>query len=336
MRIHETTVSHPFRFARLAGVAFTLLSMLAAPLARGQSAQPYPNRPINVIVGYPAGGGLDSFCRTITTAVGQRMGQSFVVQNRPGAEGMVGLTSVARAAPDGYTLACVPHSMTQSPHMAPVQIDVLKDLTAVAHLVRWQFSIVVRADHPAMTLEDLIAQAKAKPGEVTVGLAGTSTRLTTALLEKGAGIKLLPVPYPGTAPVQQALLGGQVAVAVADTTFVGLMNAAAGARRVRALAVLADKRDPSMADVPAISEIVPGLNLAAWYGVVAPAGLPPDVLARLNAEFTAAANSPALKDQLAAKGWVPVTGTAQEFGQLIRSDYDRYGVVIRESGLGVK
>ena len=297
------------------------------------SAQPYPSKPISVIVGYPPGGGMDTFCRLVTAAVSSRLGQPMVVQNRPGVEGHLALTALARSAPDGYTISCVPHSMTQSPHMSPITIDVLKDLAPVARLAKWQFTLVVRGDHPAKTLPQFIALVKSKPGEISIGTAGAATRLTTALLEGSAGIKLLSVPFPGTAAVQTALLGGHVDAAVGDTTFATLRAVGDTGQPVRPLAVMADKRDPAVPNVPAISEFFPGLDPAAWYGIVAPSGTPSAIIDRLNAEFGAVVNALPLKEQLAARGWHVDTTTPQEFADLIRTDFNRYGVAVKESGM---
>lgn len=310
------------------------LALLGLTASAVVNAQAYPARTVNVIVGYPAGGGMDTFCRMVATAVSSRTGQPFVVQNRPGAEGHIGLTTVARATPDGYTISCVPHSMTQSPHMTPIGIDVQKDLAPVAKLARWQFALVARTEGGINSLTDFIAAAKAKPGTISVGTAGAATRLANALLEQRAEIKLLTVPFPGTSSVQTALLGGHVSAAVADTTIAKMATQqSAGPHALKLLAVMSAKRDPAMPDVPAIAEFLPGLDLSAWYGLVAPAGTPAEVISRLNTEFTAAVNSSPLKEQLAAKGWFAETSTADEFEKIVKADYARYGAVVRSTGM---
>lgn len=273
---------------------------------------------------------MDTFCRLVTQQVSQRLGQPLVVLNKPGVEGHLGLTAVARSAPDGYTISCVPHSMTQSPHMSPITIDVLKDLAPIARLARWQFMLVVRGEHPAKTLPDFIALAKEKPGTISVGSAGASTRLATALLEERAGIQTLPVPFPGTAAVQVAILGGHVDAAVGDATFATLRGVGDAQPRVRPLAVMAAKRDPNVPNVPAISEFFPGLDLAAWYGIVAPAGTPAQIIKRLNAEFTAVVNASPFKEQLAGRGWHADTNSPEEFAAQISADYERYGKAIQQ------
>jgi tripartite-type tricarboxylate transporter receptor subunit TctC len=325
---------HPlFRHLFIALAAGLALST-AAVQAQPQPA--YPSKPITVIVGYPPGGGMDSFCRQVTALVSVRLGQPMVVQNRPGADGNIGLTAVARSAPDGYTLSCVPHSMTQSPHTAALPIDILKDLTPIAMLTRWQFTLFVRADHPAKTLNELIAMAKARTGEVSHGTAGAASRLTAALLESRAGIRFMIVPFPGTAPVQTALVGGHIDSTMGDTTFAVLKAPDGQPARVRALVVMASKRDPGLPGVPAITEIYPDLDPAAWYGLIGPGGMPADVVERVNAEFNAVMNSSPLRQKFAERGWHSSTGSAAEFAKTVRDDYARYGAVIKEFGIGVK
>lgn len=315
--------SRTWRYRACCG-ALASIGLLAGATA---AAQTYPTRPITVIVGYAPGGGLDSFCRMMSTAVSARLGQPLVVQNRPGADGNIGLTAVAQAAPDGYTLSCVPHSMTQAVHMRPIDINILKDLAPVARLVTWHWNFLVRADNPAKTWPEFVAYAKAKAGQATFGTSGASARLTVALLEQKAGVSILPVPYTGTGPTVTALLGGHIDATVAAVAE-SLQHVRTG--NIRALAVLAPERVSMAPDLPAIGEYYPGFDPSAWYGVVAPAATPKPIIDRLHAEFIGAVNDPAFRKQLTDRGWYPRPGTPQQFGELIRSDYERYGPLIKQ------
>lgn len=303
--------------------------MLAAATSHGL-AQDFPNRSIRAIVAFSPGGGLDIFCRLVSQAVSQRIGQTIVVDNRPGANGEIGMRFLAEAAPDGYTIACIPHNITQNAQMSSSAPDIFTAMTPVAKLVNWNWSLAVRNDAPFKDFKSFLAFAKENPKKVKFGTSGASSRVTAAFIGKEAGVEFLDVPFPGAAPAITSLLGGTT-----DAAFVTLSEALAGrqAGQFTILASISEARNPLLSDVPAIGEYFPGVDLSAWYGIVAPPGTDAAIVSKLNQEFTAAVNDPKLKAELEKQGFFADTTSAEDFAKTIKFDYDRYGDVIKAIGL---
>jgi tripartite-type tricarboxylate transporter receptor subunit TctC len=319
-------LAYATRFKQLFAVVLGAIGLLQL-FSSTAAAQPYPNKPITVSVGYAPGGGLDSFCRMVMIAMSERMGQPMVVQNRPGADGHIGLSAVGKAAPDGYTLSCVPHSMTQSVHMKPLDINIFKDLAPVSLLVTWNWTLLVRPDLPVKNLQEFVASSTTRPTPYNFGTSGAAARLTAALLQNRSGAKLMVVPFTGTSPSLVAMMGGHV-----DASFAAYTEVAEFVKtgRLRALAVLAGQRISAAPDVPAITEFYPGFDPSAWYGLVGPGAMPKAIVDKLNSEFNAVLNEPGMSQKLSDRGWYPKTSTPQQFGELIRSDHERYGQVVKQ------
>lgn len=306
------------------------VSLMSTSLAFSED---YPNRPIRVVVAFPPGGGLDVFCRMVTNAVSKRLGQTLIVDNRPGANGDVGTQFVARAAPDGYTISCVPHSLTQNGHLNQNGLDVLTELTPIAKLADWYFLLAVRNEAPFKDFKSFLEFARGNPGHLKFAASGASSRVTSAFIAQKAGIKFLDVPFPGAAPAITALLSGTV-----DVAFVTLAEGLAGAKdnQFRILASISETRNPLAPDIPAVGEYFPGIDLTPWYGIAGPAGMSQELVEKLNIAFTSAVNSPETKSELESRGYFANTSDPKGFSDLIKADYNRYGDIIKSIGLDRK
>src|SRR5213080_2703037 len=297
------------------------------------SAQSFPSRPVHIFVPYPAGGGVDVLTRTLGDVVSKQWGQSVVVENRPGAGGVIASQAVATSPPDGYTLIMVASGHATNPFLYPKDpYDTFKDFTPVSLLASSPNILLVRADSPFKTLADVIAAAKAKPGSLSFAHAGngTSTHLAGELLKNLAKVDLAAIPYKGGAPAINDLLGGQVPMSFNNgPESVGQLQAGT----LRALAVTTASRAPFLPDVPSISETVPGYDTGVWWGLLGPAGMPGDVLTRLSQDFVAALNTDAVKERLAKLGAQPIGSTPQQFDAKIRADYEKWGPIIKAAGM---
>lgn len=309
-------------------------AVAAAGLLAGQAAlaaDAFPSRRVTMIVAFPPGGGLDNVCRVVAEGLSRRVGQPVVVENKPGAGGNIGTAAGARAAPEGYTLMCIPHSIIQGGHLYNnLTYDVVKDLVPVTYIgsVDWYF--LVRADSKINSLVELIAIGKSEPGKLTIGETGTSAVLISSLRESASGAKFLHVPYNGGSPALTALLGGQVDV---NTQNFEIASVQIKAGKLRALAVAAGKRSASLPDVPAVAETLPGYEASGWYGIVSSSGTPAELARRWYAEIVATLELPEVRQRLAATGMEVVPKGPEDFGALIRSDYDKWGQVIRKYGI---
>jgi tripartite-type tricarboxylate transporter receptor subunit TctC len=314
-----------FRMAAVAALMFA-----AAGVA---SAQPFPSRPVHIFVPYPAGGGVDVLTRTLGDVVARQWGQSVVVENRPGAGGVIASQAVVTSAPDGYTLIMVASGHATNPLLYPkIPYDTLKDFTPISLLASSPNILLVRADSPFKTMADLIAAAKAKPGSLSFAHAGTgtSTHLAGELLNSLAKIDLNAIPYKGGAPAINDLLGGQIPMSFNNgPESVGQLQAGT----LRALAVTTADRAPFLPDVPSMSEAVPGYDTGVWWGLLGPANMPPDVLTKLSHDFVAALNTDAVKERLSKLGALPIGSSPQEFDARIRADYDKWGPIIKAAGM---
>jgi len=301
--------------------------------AGAASAQSFPSRPVHIFVPYPAGGGVDVLTRTLGDVVSRQWGQSVVVENRPGAGGVIASQAAVTSAPDGYTLIMVASGHATNPLLyAKIPYDTFKDFTPISLLASSPNILLVRADSPFKTVADLIAAAKAKPGSLSFAHAGTgtSTHLAGELLKSLAKIDLNAIPYKGGAPAINDLLGGQIPMSFNNgPESVGQLQAGT----LRALAVTTADRAPFLPDVPSMSEAVPGYDTGVWWGLLGPANLPADVLAKLSHDFVAALNTDAVKERLSKLGALPIGSSPQQFDARIHADYDKWGPIIKAAGM---
>ena len=288
---------------------------------------------MHIFVPYAAGGGVDVLTRTLGEVVSKQWGQSVVVENRPGAGGVIASQAVATSAPDGYTLIMVASGHATNPFLYPkIPYDTFKDFTPISLLASSPNILLVRADSPFKTVGDVIAAAKAKPGSLSFAHAGsgTSTHLAGELLKSLAKIDLNAIPYKGGAPAINDLLGGQIPMSFNNgPESVGQLQAGT----VRALAVTTATRAPFLPDVPSMAETVPGYDTEVWWGLLGPGGMPADVLAKLSHDFVAALNTDAVKERLNKLGALPIGSTPQQFDARIHADYDKWGPIIKAAGI---
>ncbi|MCD6072376.1 MAG: LacI family transcriptional regulator [Microvirga sp.] len=314
-------------------VAFAAVALLpfSALTVRAQS---YPDHPINLIVPFPPGGGTDILSRLLANKISSSTGWNFVVDNRPGAGGNIGLTTLSRAEPDGYTLGMGQTSnLAINPTLYPkMPYDVLTAFAPVAMVAEQAEVLVVRKDAPWQTLSDLVAAAKVKPEALTMGSAGTGTvtHLAGEMFGKRAGVDFLHVPYKGGAQAITDVIGGQT-----DFTFStppGALPMIKG-DKLRALAVTSLKRLPALPDVPTIAESgYEGFEATDWKALVAPAGTPAEIIERVSAEVKKALNDPDMIQRLHEEGSEPLVGTPQELGQLLNDEYKQWAAIVKESG----
>jgi tripartite-type tricarboxylate transporter receptor subunit TctC len=288
---------------------------------------------VRIFVPYPAGGGVDVLTRTLGDVVSKQWGQSVVVENRPGAGGVIASQAVVTSAPDGYTLIMVASGHATNPLLyAKIPYDTFKDFTPISLLASSPNILLVRADSPFRTMGDLIAAAKAKPGSLSFAHAGTgtSTHLAGELLKSLARIDLNAIPYKGGAPSINDLLGGQIPISFNNgPESVGQLQAGT----LRALAVTTAERAPFLPDVPSMSEAVPGYDTGVWWGLLGPANMPADVLAKLSQDFVAALNTDSVKERLGKLGALPIGSSPQQFDARIHADYDKWGPIIQAAGM---
>jgi len=284
-----------------------------------------------VVVTFPPGGSSDAVVRMLLPRLNDRMGQQLIVDNRPGAGGNIGLTLVARAPADGYTLGVgAAGGLAANVSLYPqMPFDPAKDLTAVGMLAAIPFVIVAHPSLPARTLPELIALAKAQPGRFSIGHGGNGTamHLSSQLFAQMAGVQLVEVPYRGSGPAAMDAIAGQVQLAVVDLP-AALQQIKAG--KLRALAVTSEQRLPMLPDVPTVAESgVPGYESTGWFGVVAPAGTPPAIVTRLSNEIAAALRDEGIRQRMRELGVEPAPGSAADFGRYIQSETRKWGQVIR-------
>jgi len=313
----------------LRGLTAALLGLgLAAGGAEAQSN--YPSRPVRIVVPSPPGGGTDIIARVLAQYFSTTMGQQFFVENRPGAGNMIGIESVARAAPDGYTLLFVPSTLALNTVMyKKVSYDPVRDFAPITLAAAANNVLVVNPTVPAKTLSELVALAKEKPGQLTYGTPGigTSPHMSMELLKSLAGIDLQHIPYRGTAPAMTDMISGQI-TAMFSNALTAKPQIETGA--IRALGVSGRKRSGALPDIPPIAEAgVPSYDATQWYGLVAPVGTPADILARLHAEATAALKTKDMQDKLAGDGAEPVGTTPAEFAAHIKTELEKWAAVAR-------
>ena len=326
MSLHAHMRLHRRRFLALAGGAAAL------PLARPARAQAYPARPVRVIVGFPAGGPTDIAARLIGQWLSDRLGQQFVIENRPGATGNIGTEAVVNAAPDGYTLLLVAASNAINTTLyRKLGFVFHRDTAPVAAIIRVPNVIEVTPSLPARTVPEFIAYAKANPGKINFasGGNGTSQHVSGELFKMMAGVDMLHVPYRGSAPALTDLIAGHVQV-MFDAVSSSIAYIRAG--QVRALAVTTATRLEALPDLPTVGDFVPGYEASAWFGVSAPRKTPAEIVERLNREINAALADPAMKAHLADLGGTPLPGSPADFGNLIVAETEKWAKVVKFSG----
>jgi len=312
-----------------------LLAWLTVVLLAGAAqAQDYPSKPIRYIVSFPPGGSSDLIARAIAPRMAERMGQPVLIENRPGAGGMIGVDLVAKAPPDGYTIGlAAAGALSSNISLYPsMPFHPEKDLAPVSMLAMIPFFLVAHPSQP-VSLKQLIDAAKASPGTLSFGYGGNGSTMHLAgeLLNMMAGIRLQPVPYKGSGPVSTDVLGGQVPLGVVDVPS-AIAHVKAG--KMRALAVTTRRRIAAAPEVPTFEEAgVPGYEAIGWFGTVAPAGTPVPLINRLNAEIAAALAVPEIRERALAAGAEPYTNSPQEFAAMIREETRKWADVIRTAGI---
>jgi tripartite-type tricarboxylate transporter receptor subunit TctC len=318
-------------FAYISLTALLTLGGFVAPaVAQGN----YPAKPIRIISIFPPGGGNDAICRAVALKMSENMKQQVVVENRPGANGIIGTEVAARAAPDGYTITLIPsgHAVNASVYKK-LPFDSIKDFTPLSLAGSSPTVLAVHPSLPAKNVRELIALAKARPGQLTYVSAGVgaSGHLAGALFETMTNTKMTHIPYKGMSLAVIDLIGGQVSMTF-GTSLTMVPHVRSG--RVRAIATTGAARSPALPDLPTVAEAgVPGYEASLWYGFVGPAKLPPEIAQRLNAEIVAAINAPDVRERLANQGVDPRASTADEFGRLMVADLERWAEVVRRAGV---
>jgi tripartite-type tricarboxylate transporter receptor subunit TctC len=315
----------------LAGAA---LALFVAPLW----AQAYPVRPVRLVVPFTPAGATDVLARLIGEELGRRLAQPVVIENRPGAGGNLGAQLVARAAPDGYTLLMAPtsiYSIAMTLYKDP-GFDVARDFAPVSTLANVPHVLVAHPSLPASTVKELLALAKARPGELTIASQGTGTvsHLEAEMLQQMGGIELTHVPYKGSAPALVDLMGGRTQI-MFDSIASAMPQVRAG--KLKAMAVAAEKRASVLPNVPTVAEAaLPGYRAESWLGIVVPAGTPRAVVERLNRELNALLADPKVHQTLVERGFEPQASTPEQFAQRIRGDVLAWAKVVKASGATVE
>jgi tripartite-type tricarboxylate transporter receptor subunit TctC len=301
-------------------------------------AQTYPAKTARILVGFPAGGATDIVGRLIAQKVSEATGQSFIVENRPGASATIAAEIVARAAPDGYTLfiaATTSHSILPS-LMAKLPYDPLRDFAPVSLLATSPLLLALHPSLPIKSVTDMIKLARARPNQLSFGTSGTGTPMHMAgeLFKQMAGVDMLYVPYKGEAPAISDLIGGQISLIFSNVVAI-LPQVQAG--RLRGVAVTSASRLPSLPEFPTVGESgLPGFVVDSWFGLVAPAGTSVEVITRLHAETVRGMNQPDVRDRLAGQGLFVKTGSPAELGALMQSEISKWAKVVKAANLKIE
>ncbi|MEA2929816.1 MAG: hypothetical protein QOG38_2244 [Hyphomicrobiales bacterium] len=310
------------------GVLFALCAAASDALA-----QTYPARPIRLVVPFGAGGGTDNLARIIEPFVSKALGQPIVIENRPGGGSTIGMDQVAKAAPDGYTLVMTDTSIAVNPSLKPLPYDTLNDFAPVSLLATAPVILMAHPKVPAKTLQEFVALAKASPGKFNYasGGNGASTHLGGELLKLVAGIDIVHVPYKGTGPAMNDLIGGHV-----DVMFSGISSARPyiDAGTLHALAVTGEKRNAATPDVPTFAEAgLPGVTASTYWGVLAPKGTPKDILDKVSAAFAAAMRDPEIVERVGQLGYLPIAGGPADYAENMRSEIEKWSKVVRSANI---
>ena len=317
--------------SRRTAICLAVIGLSAAALMGSASAQDYPTRPVKWVVGYPPGGATDIIARLLGQRLSARLGQQFVIENKPGAGNNIATESVINAEPDGYTLLFVnPANYINASLYANLKFNVVRDIAPVAAFNRVPNVMTVNKDVPAKTAAEFIAYVKANPGKVNLASSGngTSVHLSGEMFMAMAGVKMQHVPYRGAAPAITDLLGGQVQL-IFDNMPSILQHVRAGS--VRALAVTGTARSPLLPDVPILADTIPGYEASALFGMGAPKNTPKAVIEKLNKEVNAVLAEPAIKARLLDLGGEPMIGPPEAFGAMIVAETEKWKKVIEEA-----
>ncbi|MDB5867036.1 MAG: hypothetical protein JWO70_4842 [Betaproteobacteria bacterium] len=301
-------------------------------LADSVCAQTYPERPVRFIAGYPAGSASDNLARILSQKMSEAWGQQVIVDNRPGAAGNIAAETTARATPDGYTILLVATNHAIVPSLYnKLPFDPIKDFAPVSYVSFAPALLVVNPSLPPRSVPELITLAKAKPGQLNYGSSGNGAtpHLAMELLKTSAGVDIRHVPYKGIPPALTDLLGGQIQL-MFSTMAPAVPLVRAG--RLRALAVSSAKRSSAVPEVPAMSEFIPGFDATSWQGILAPAGTPPLIVARIRDTAAKALQAPDVHQRLVDSGYTPVGSTPAEFGAFIRTEMSKWAKVVKASG----
>lgn len=323
---------------RRAPLLASTLSMLviAACFANTASAQQYPTKPIRILVGFAAGGPSDVGARTIGQKLTEKWGQPVIVDFRPGAAGNIATDMAAKAPADGYTLIAAAFAHAVNPSLySKLPFDATRDFAPVLLFASIGNLLVVHPSIPARSVKELIAFAKTKPDQLTIGSAGagTSSHLSGELMKMMGGVKITHVPYKGLAPASVDTIGGQLSM-MFDGIVTGVPAAKSG--RLRALGVTTARRWQGAPDIPAIGESLLGFEVNSWYGLLAPTGTPRDIITRLNTEVASALREPDARARLYSIGAEPMSNTPEEFGAFIQSEMAKWAKVVKVAGIRVE
>lgn len=318
-------------------VSFGLMALFGSltTLSAFAQAADYPSKPIKIVVTFPPGGSADAIIRILSTRLNDKLGQALVIDNRPGAGGNIGLSVVAKAAPDGYVLGVgAAGGLTANSSLYPqMPFDVAKDFQPITMLAAIPFVLVGHPSVPADNMQQLIAYAKSQPGKVSIGHGGNGTamHLSTALFTQMTDLKMIEVPYRGSGPAAMDTLSGQIQLSITDLA-AALPHIKAG--KLKAFAVTSPKRLNNLPEVPTLAESgLTGYDSTGWFGLVAPAGTPAAIIQRLHTEFTAALNDEAIKTQMRQSGMEPVATSMEGLDAYIKSETQKWARVIRQANI---
>ena len=334
---HKSVIMRTLLF--LLSLSATAISAFAQTPSTGSgqatstgSGQAWPAKPVRIVSPFAPGGGNDTLSRILAASLTQRLAQQVVVENRPGANTIVGTELVVKSAPDGYTLIVLPNAITINPHLyRKLPFDVMKDLAPITQIGASPLILTVHPSLPVRTIKDFLALARSKPNELTNGSSGNGSlgHLAGALLGVMTGTSLVHVPYKGTSLAITELIGGQIVMSFASAlTVVPHIRSA----RLRAVAVTGPRRSPALPEVPAIAETVAGFSAELWYALFAPAHTSADIINRLNREVGAILAQPDIKAKLSDQGVDAVTGTPQDMTKLIAIDLEKWAKVVKATG----
>ena len=315
----------------------TVLALIALGFVELVSAQTYPVKPVRMVIGFPAGGPIDIVARLMSPKLGEALGQQVVVDNRGGANGLIGGDVVAKSAPDGYTMMLISTgTATISPHIYPkMPYDAMRDLVCVTLVTQTGELLVVHPSLPAKSVKELIVLAKARPGQITIASTGSGglPHLALELYKLEAKVNMLHVPFNGAAPAVSNAVGGQVLGVIADLP---VLQPHIQSGRLRALALAAPKRSPLFPDVPTmIEQGLPKVEAVNWYGIQVAAKTPPEIIAKINEAFAKTLNDPAMRQTLIGRGADPIPSTPAEFTAFVKAEYDKWGPIAKASGAKV-
>ncbi|HSV44755.1 MAG TPA: tripartite tricarboxylate transporter substrate binding protein [Ramlibacter sp.] len=314
----------------LLAIAGSVLAVALAPT--GAAAQDYPSRPIRIIVPYAPGGGTDLFSRTVADHLSKKFKQPVIVDNKPGANTLIGNQAIAAAAPDGYTIGMISSATTSLPStMKGFTTNPVKDFSPITQLVTGNYALVAHPSLPVKTVAELIAYAKANPGKLNFGSSGGSNDLVISMFKQKAGVNIASVNYKGIALARQALLANEIQLTL---DVVGVARDMTAAGRMKFLAVTGDKRDPLVPEAPTVGESgLPGFSADFWWGYGGPAGMPADIVKKLHEGIAEALKTEVLRNQIRTNGNIPVGNSPEEFARIIASDTAMWTAAAKAAGI---